>query len=199
MKKIFVFFSLLLIFVSAVFAENIIESIAIISDYSGTATVTKSGSDRAENAEFGMPVHAGDQIRTGSGSFAEITFDNATLLKVGPSSTLKIDDVSKNGGSFKAAFSLAAGKLHALFRKLNQEDSGTFEIRTKMALAAVKGTDIVIVSSDEDTGLGVFEGAVDLFSLDEQGGIKEKEEVKAGEESSVKKDDDKPSDRKSVV
>lgn len=198
MKKIIFLLSIIVLTAGAVTAEDLYSSVAVISDYSGTVKLLKHGAVQEQNAEFGIPIHEGDLVMTGSFSHAEITFDNATMIKISSSSSLKIDAVSKQNKTFKAAFNLVTGKLHALFRKLNDDDSGTFEIRTKMALAAVKGTDVVVETSEDDTGLGVFEGEVEFFSINDDGTKGDKQEVTGGNESSVKKGDKKPSQTESL-
>ena len=194
MKKFFLFVFIVMAAFSWVLGSDLSESIAIISDYSGSAKIIIEGSLEEKSAEFGMPLHAGDFVETSRGSSAEITFDNATLLKLGPSAKIKLEQIEKKQGSFKLAISLAAGKLHALFRKFSDDDTGAFEIRTKMALAAVKGTDIVIEALDDETGLGVFEGEVEFYGIEENGETGGKQDVKDGNESVAGKKGGKPSD-----
>ncbi len=140
-------------------AQSIIDSIAVVSDHSGTALVFSDG--KWKPAEINMPIYEGDAFRTKVDSSLEITFDDATIIKLGANTDLKLSQMKRNANIATTVFSLVKGKFLAIVDKLKTQDS-KFEVHTKMAIAAVKGTEFAVTSDDTGTNLGVFEGAVDF-------------------------------------
>jgi len=160
-----VFTVLLSLLLTASFAQNsIIDSIAIISDYEGDSMAKFAGKPDFENVRMNMPVFEGTEFKTGPGSFVEITFDDASIVRLSENTTLKLSELKRNGQSKRTLFDLAVGKILAIVDSLKTEDS-TFEVHTKMAIAAVKGTELAVTSDGSETDeLGVFEGKVSYKS-----------------------------------
>lgn len=138
-------------------AQNILDSIAVISDHNGSALVLSGG--KWKPAEINMPIYEGDAFRTKMDSFLEITFDDATIIKLGSNTDLKLSQMKRRENIATTVFSLIKGNFLAIVDKLKTQDS-RFEVHTKMAIAAVKGTEFAVTANDSETNLGVFEGAV---------------------------------------
>ena len=159
-KKTLLVIGMVLIMIMPVLAEqSILDSVAVITDHSGTALVFSN--DKWKPAEINMPIYEGDGLRTKSDSSLEITFDDATIIKLGPNTDLKLSALKRNQNVATTVFSLIKGKFLAIVDKLKNTDS-RFEVHTKMAIAAVKGTEFAITADDSETNLGVFEGAVEF-------------------------------------
>lgn len=157
---------LILVFAAGIFAaeSNISESIAVISDYSGDCKVKKADTADWVSPAINLPVYQGDEFKTGSTSFVEIIFDDASIVRLSDNSNLKIDTLSRKESAAKTVFNLLTGKIMAIVDKLKNEDS-TFEVRTKMAIAAVKGTEFAVEADDAGNLFGVLEGSVQLRDL----------------------------------
>ena len=140
-------------------ARSISDSVAVVSDFAGSAKIYKSGIWK--NAAINMPVYEGSWVKAGGDSFIEITFDDATIVRLDSDSEMKISELKRTGSTARTIFNLAKGKLLAVVDKLRNPDS-KFEIHTKMAIAAVKGTELFVDANN--TVLGVNEGSV-AFTL----------------------------------
>lgn len=191
MKKIFYLIIITFIF-SISFAisdetnisQSLIESIAIISDYSGESLIKSSNNEKFINVELNMPVYEGDVLKTGKNSSIEITFDDATIIRLEDKSELKISELKRQKNLAKTIFNLFFGKIIAIVEKLNQDS--TFEVHTKMAIAAVKGTEFAIESDEENAFIGVFDGKVSFAGLEGYGiDIDKGNESKYGKDSKI--------------
>jgi|GEM_PF-2616275 len=77
--RIFIVSALLfLILPFRAYPVSITESVAIISDYEGEVLIKQINRDFS-NVNMNMPVYEGADIKTGPGSFVEITMDDATI------------------------------------------------------------------------------------------------------------------------
>ncbi|HPI03042.1 MAG TPA: FecR family protein [Candidatus Goldiibacteriota bacterium] len=167
-------------------AASILSSVAVVSDYEGEAYVVNPGSKERVNASINMPIYEGASLKTLSDSYIEITFDNATMVRLESNTSLTLNEL-KRENSAKTVFNLLKGRMLAVVDKLRGTDS-TFEIHTKMAVAAVKGTELAVEAGDNGSFLGVNEGVVEFFSS----GNKEKVLVEKGKESKLKTGSSRP-------
>jgi len=111
-------------------APSLIDSVAVITDHSGNARINSQGSWKG--AEINMPLYEGDSVKTGSESNIVITFDDATIVKLGDNTELKLAELKRNGNNMITAFKLFKGRFMAIVDKLKSPES-RFEVRTKMA------------------------------------------------------------------
>jgi len=70
-----------------------------------------------------------------------------------------MNTLTRNSGAASTVIQLLKGRLLAIVDKLRSPES-TFEIHTKMAVAAVKGTEFAVDASDDESSLAVNEGLV---------------------------------------
>ncbi|MCX8093968.1 MAG: FecR family protein, partial [Candidatus Goldbacteria bacterium] len=186
-KTLLMVIGVIVLFAVYIFAQqSLLESVAVISDHSGTALILSGG--KWKPAEINMPVYEGDAFRTKADSSLEITFDDATIIKLGPNTDLKLSEMKRNANIATTIFSLVKGKFLAIVDKLKTPDS-KFEVHTKMAIAAVKGTEFAITADESETNLGVFEGSVEFK------GKKGKVLVKTDNESKIRGDSHRKKDR----
>jgi len=186
MKKLFIILVFVFIFSSGYTFDNesnksLLESIAIVSDYAGEVLIKANGTQNFKNIELNMPVYEGDEIKTGKDSFVEITFDDASIIRIDNNSNLIVSELSRKNNSAKTIFNLIFGKIVAIVEKLNQDS--TFEVHTKMAIAAVKGTEFAVEVNENDAFAGVFDGKINFSSI-KGNSI----EIEKGKESKIDKD-----------
>ncbi len=109
--------------------------------------------------EKGDHLKEGDRIRTGSKGNIKIEFPRDSLVRIGPNSILKIEQI----GEEKNSLYLSRGSLGAKIINVI-EGIITFEVETPSAVAAVRGTEFTLEVERRKTVLSVKEGNVLLIA-----------------------------------
>lgn len=151
---------------------NIDKSINVVQiDQTSDKQALKAGSRNWKSAVKGQDVFAGDKIRTGLRSVAQINYDDGTMTRIGSRSLLSVKDRKLN---------LKRGYM---WGKVDKTRTKGLKIFTSNAIASIIGTEFFIeAGSDGTTTLTVLEGIVELA------GKKGKVSVTAGTSSIVDKD-----------
>ena len=96
--------------------------------------------------QVGMPVRQSDVLVTGADGTAGVTFNDNSLLSVGPSSVLAIDryefDSTTHRGQFDA--SLRKGTLAVISGKMVKQSPDAMRVRTPSSIMGVRGTEFVV-------------------------------------------------------
>lgn len=164
-------------------------SIAYVYDYTGECEVKKKGEDIAEAIQdLYIPLYEGDTLLTGDESTMEIIFDDSTMLRLDPRCKLTIKTLNRKSNN-KTVVELLKGRVIAIVKKLFEKEE--FTVKTKMAMAAVKGTEFIVDASNDDT-VGVYDGAVEVSGMDMDGNVLHKIVLKKDEETIVTKKLRKP-------
>lgn len=110
----------------------------------GSVTIQRAGADLA--ATVGLPLREGDVIVTGHDGSAGVTFNDDSLLSVGPDTVLAIDefvfDSTTHAGRFES--SLRQGTLSAVSGKLAKQSPDAMKIRTPSMILGVRGTEFAV-------------------------------------------------------
>jgi hypothetical protein len=110
----------------------------------GTVGIERSGS--RVPATVGMPLREGDVVVTGRDGSVGVTFNDDSLLSVGPDSTLAIDrfafDSTTHAGRFDT--SLRQGTLSAVSGKIAKQSPDAMKVRTPSTILGVRGTEFVV-------------------------------------------------------
>ena len=110
----------------------------------GTVAIERGGERMA--AAVGTAVRAADVIVTGADGAAGITFNDNSLVSVGPSSVFAIDkyafDTTTYAGEFQGT--LSKGRLAAVSGKMVKQSPESMKIRTPSAIMGVRGTEFVV-------------------------------------------------------
>jgi hypothetical protein len=173
MKNIFKLlfcFALLVIFVRSDFAKPKAEdySIAYINEYDGQCEVKRRGETISEAVgDIYVPLYEGDAVITDEDSRMEVVFDDSTIVKLDPNSRLVIKNL-KRVNTAKTVLELIKGRIFGIVKKLMNKEE--FTVRTKLAMAAIKGTELVVETGDQDK-VGVYEGAVAVSHVDMSGNV----------------------------
>lgn len=108
-------------------------------------------------------LEAGGVIKTGENARAELTFPDGSVVRIGPSSELKLgSDVAFDGKTkqVKVEAELVGGEAWAKVATLVGKDA-QFKVKTQNAVAGVRGTVFrVNVDKDEATVVKVYNGSV---------------------------------------
>lgn len=145
-------------------ASTKIDGLATVSSVAGDVQVQKSGSNAWTAVKDGSLLRAGDRIKVGAKSSCVLKWSNGNVMKLSPFTSIRIDQLEKNlaAGTENSSLSMWNGKVYAKAKKQNNPSS-TFEIRTTTALAGVRGTELAVsVSPDETTTVECYSGVVSV-------------------------------------
>jgi len=114
---------------------------------SGSVTYLKGSAERAAQGgkqwsavNESSPLFEGDRVRTGEASRLEIKLGDGSLLRLGASSEVALEQAKiRSGGKKKVQARLFLGRLWAAVTKLVGSES-RFEVTTANAVAGVRGT-----------------------------------------------------------
>jgi hypothetical protein len=165
--RFFTVFTAVFLFATNVFAAK-------ISFMAGDVKVMKDGKTSA--AQFQMEVSSGDIVKTGKGAFADISYDDGSVIKVKENSSVTIGNKSAQGSD---SVSVTSGVVSAKFAKL-QKDS-VRKVYTPTTVCAVRGTEFnVAVSDSADSKIQLSEGALQLLNPYGVAAIKENQNAEIG-------------------
>jgi hypothetical protein len=145
-----------LLFASAAYAE----SIGVVTVVSGQVQLLRG--DNYLAATRGVEVQSDDIVETAKGASAQLDMEDGSVLKLGPETRLALSDykldASKNVVS--ATLDVLSGWLRFAVTKLKPE--GRYSFKTPLLTIGVRGTEGTIEAENEQGGLHLEEGAVDV-------------------------------------
>ena len=105
---------------------------------------------KGEPIKAGAKVAPGDDFKTGKDGYVTIKLSDGSTLVLQPGSTMAIDTVKKSPlqPSADALFTLKNGRVEASVQK-RSASGARFEVRTPIAVAAVRGTKFRVVADEE--------------------------------------------------
>jgi len=110
----------------------------------GSVTIERTGGSLP--ATLGMTLQEGDVVVTGRDGSAGVTFNDDSLLAIGPDSALAIDrfvfDTTTHAGRFDT--SLRRGTLSAVSGKIARQSPDAMKVRTPSTILGVRGTEFVV-------------------------------------------------------
>jgi hypothetical protein len=120
------------------------DAIGQIKTETGVVSILRHGAD--QSAHIGDHVFRSDTIATSANSAVGITFADNSLMSLGPSSRLRLDQFQFNTtthqGKFDAA--LEKGTLAVKSGQIVRQTPGAMHIRTPAALLGVRGTQFLV-------------------------------------------------------
>lgn len=138
--------------------------IARISSVTGTALLSNGDGMPPFAASRGYALNPGDRVDTRSGGRVVLDLSDGSMVIIQPGTLLSLRDF-RAAASVRELFAIAVGavrvKIHHLTGRPNP-----YRMNSPTASIAVRGTEFnVNVGSDGETGVEVFEGAVEVASL----------------------------------
>jgi VCBS repeat-containing protein len=126
-------------------ASSTPSTLTILSITEGDVFVIKAGTDSWTEAEVGMSLEAGDSIKTGDSSGAEITFfDGSTIeLEAGTEIEVVSLDISADTGSTTITLEQTMGTTISRVTKL-LDPASSYEIETPTGVASVRGSIVIV-------------------------------------------------------
>ena len=123
--------------------------IATIKVLRGTVSVERAG--HSLPGALGLGLAQADQVVTGTDGTVGITFQDNSLLSLGPNSRLTVDrfefDSTTHEGSFET--SLKRGKLAVISGKIAKHQEDAMKVRTPSSVLGVRGTEFVVEVAGE--------------------------------------------------
>lgn len=138
------------------------EVTAKISYLSGTVTIQRAGV--TYNGQLNSELAVNDVVSTAGQSVCEIQFENYSLVRLSPNSSLRIDRKEKTAkGVFHRIFA-SLGEVVTKVTKMGKNDQ--YEVRTDVAQAYIRGTTFQTnVEKDGSSQFKVYEGKLRVKSL----------------------------------
>ncbi len=152
MKKIIIIFTLILMTLSLVFAQD---SVALTLKVKGNVELNRA--EKSSEIKTGEILLNNDKLESKEDSYAAIKFvDGSSIVKLFPNSILKIK-TEKQGDKLNKKSYLQVGNLWSKVIK----KTGAFEIETPTTVVSVKGTNFLLkVGKSGITELFTLEGKV---------------------------------------
>ena len=136
----------------------------------GGAWLEAPGGER-QRIEMGMPVGAGDFVRTEPNGHVHIRFIDNALVSVRPDSRLEIVRYEYNRGNpalSTVKFSLQEGVTRSISGDAASSARQRFRLNTPIAAIGVRGTDFVVSATRDSVRALVNEGAIVLAPYSEE-------------------------------
>jgi hypothetical protein len=90
---------------------------ARLSYLQGSVTVVRMDNSGSDTAQLNMPLAEGARVVTGEDGQAEVEFEDGSLVRLTPNSSLRLDHLSMDsGGNFQTQLSLVQGLVYAELR-----------------------------------------------------------------------------------
>jgi len=136
------------------------ESIGVFSAITGEVQVLRGESYLA--AARGVEVQSNDIVESGKGASAQLDMEDGSVLKLGPETRLALSDykLDANKNVVSATLDVLSGWLRFAVAKLKPE--GRYNFNTPVLTIGVRGTEGTIEAENEQGGLHLEEGAVDV-------------------------------------
>jgi hypothetical protein len=144
--------------------------------------VTKASGGAAQAAAIGSEVCSGDSIAAGADSRASIEMEDKNILNLSPSTSIVIEAYEKK----KVLLNVLGGKMRSSIAPGNKYDEQTsFQVKTKSAVAGVRGTDFVTsyAPATGKTEIVTFAGRVDVGQPGPNGKIENPVSVGPGQKT----------------
>jgi hypothetical protein len=118
--------------------------VGVVKVLRGTVAIERAGSELS--VALGTVIRETDQIVTGADGAIGITFQDNSLLSLGPNSRLAVErfnfDSTTHDGEFQT--SLKQGKLAVISGKIAKRKEDAMRVRTPASIIGVRGTEFVV-------------------------------------------------------
>lgn len=140
------------------------ETAGTITALTGEADILRAGTATTVPLKLGDTVAVGDIVRTKSNGRADITFVDNSVMQLRPRTRLGVDEYLYNAAEQKRIASLKLYRGRSGFhvkRALYPSTGSKFEMKTRTAVAGVRGTKgFLVLNGDEK--IYVTEGSVEV-------------------------------------
>ena len=129
--------------------ESVKNSIGIVVVASGATMVIRQGKNY--QAKIGFKVYEKDYLETGADGKIKIKFKDDNVISLVPNSKLTIEELQFDPAkeSKKTILNLIYGKVRSSVKQ-SYNGENYYEVKTKTAVAGVRGTDFVVSYSEDE-------------------------------------------------
>lgn len=138
-----------------------------IGDIKGNVRILRAGEQNWYPAHNGLPVTPNDFIKTDTGSSCSIKLDDGSLFYVSETAGISVLELEFSEKKYESKFSLLFGRIIANIEKTQKTK---LSVHTPTAVVAVRGTDFAVDTTEGNTDIGVFEGAVEVAGIKPESG-----------------------------
>lgn len=137
-----------LFWIGAAASATTAPTVAVFKLVSGNVSVQRG--EESLLAKVGMPIQQADVISTGVNGKAGLTFEDNSLMSLGPGSRLAIDSFSFNRTTHEGHFesTLSSGRMAVVSGKIAKEKRDAMKVRTPTTLLGVRGTEFIVEAGD---------------------------------------------------
>lgn len=116
-------------------------------------------------------VCAGDKVETRAKTKIGIAFPGGNVLNLGPNTKIRISKMHVEAKKKQSLIDLIYGSLRSLVKESYKGSSNEyFRVQTKATVVGVRGTDFLVVHSDNaGSEVVTFEGKVQAYPIDKRG------------------------------
>lgn len=145
-----------------------------LSDVDGQVQLSKNSQTLAESAVANTPLFEGTRVTTGEDGRAEIQFEDGSVARLSPNSSLTLSALRGSGANGEAQMTLESGLGY--FEMQNSPQSGTMSVKFGDSVVSASGFTVLRIDLDNPPGaLAVFSGNAHLergsaMSVDMHGG-----------------------------
>ena len=147
--------------IPSVFQKKIDATQGVVTNFEGSAKITKKGKSASEKLLSNAVVYPGDKIKTGDNGRVELIINRESVVRLKENTELTIEtfrDMKKKEGKTSLNFSL--GSVWSKLKKFKDKIS-RFELELPTAIAGVHGTVYqTTVGSDSSAEVKVYDGEV---------------------------------------
>ena len=158
----------------------------IVRGIVGVSYYKYPGQPRVQIRNTGLRLYKGVKVTTGSGGQLRLSFpgDSGSRILLQGGTTVEVSSLITTGGRYNSRMALRAGRMRAVISKIFGSD---FNIRTKSAVAGVRGTDYAmrVVPGGKDT-VYVFGGKVAVQGVKGDGGLTAPQILGRGEKIGIR-------------
>lgn len=158
----------------------------IVNGIVGTSYYKYPDQPRVQISNTGLRLYSGVKITTGAGGQLRLSFpgDAGSQILLQGGTTVEVSKLITQGAAYSSSISLRAGRMRAVVGKIFGTD---FDIRTKSAVAGVRGTDYGVgVTPGADDTVYVFGGKVAVQGVMDGGGLSEPSLLGQGDKIGVR-------------
>ncbi|HXQ21261.1 MAG TPA: FecR family protein [Candidatus Acidoferrales bacterium] len=143
-------FALMLATLAALAQPAWCQEVGTVAAVEGAAEIGRNGTFAAAN--LGVPVSQGDELRTGQPGRLRVVFQDDSVISLSDDSTVTIDQQIFNAaaGTSHSLMQLLKGKVNALVSEYYHRSGAAYEIKTKTAVAGVRGTEFAMTYNPQD-------------------------------------------------
>lgn len=147
------------------------EPVGMVSLCEGAAHVVSGGTVR--EALAGDELFEGDTLLTGAGGKIKVLFRDDSLVTLSGNARIEVTGYRVDAGTKlrKSVLTLVRGKVMSLVSRMYANPESGFEVKTKTAVAGVRGTRFVVETGDGPDRVATFEGTVAVSRTDGKGQV----------------------------